>query len=49
MNAADDVLEVEQQDDAEDHKHELRDEVRESQHQIDRARLLDADHIHHHQ
>jgi len=45
VDAVDDVLDVEQQDQAEDHEHELGDQVRKREHEVDGTRFLDADHV----
>src|SRR5207248_2949393 len=46
VDALDHPLDVEQDDDAQDHQHELRDEVCEREHQVEDAGLLDSDDVH---
>ena len=45
MNVVYDLPDVEQEDHAEDDEDELRDQVGESEHQVEEARFLDADHV----
>ena len=47
MDAVDDRLDVQEEDQPKDHEHELGDQVGEGQHQVEGARLLDADDVDH--
>ena len=45
MNAADDLVDVEQQYQSEDDEHELREQVGERKHQVENTRFLDPDDV----